>query len=86
MALLNFLTSMARETSMRFNLVNASTNDDAGSQQFDNLGPYVMSNRMSMIAPVKIECLPLSDILSINLTPATQSLREFGGQLQGLCR
>ena len=55
MALLNFLTSMVRETSIRLDLVNASTHVDAGSQQFDNLVPYVMSDRISMMASVKME-------------------------------
>ncbi len=81
MALLNFLTSMARETSMRFDLVNASTHVDAGSQQFEYLGPYVMSDRISVIASIKMEYL-LSDILSINLSPTVRFLRALEGQLQ----
>ena len=72
---------------MRFNLVNASTHVDAGSQQFDNLGPYVMSDRISVIASVKMEYLPcLSDILSINLSPTVRFLRALEGQLQGVSR
>jgi hypothetical protein len=36
-AVLNFLTSMAMEASIRLNFLNASTQEDAGSQQSDNL-------------------------------------------------
>jgi hypothetical protein len=39
MAVLNFLSSMMREASMRTDSLNASTQVDAGSQQFNNLGP-----------------------------------------------
>ena len=45
MAVLNFLSSMMREASMRTDFLNVSTQVDAGSQQFNNLGPYVTSDR-----------------------------------------
>jgi hypothetical protein len=45
---------------MRPDFLNASTQVDAGSQQFDNLGPYVLSDRISMTASAKIEYFPLS--------------------------
>jgi hypothetical protein len=49
---------MMREASMRPDFLNASTQVDAGSQQFDNLGPYVLSDRISMTASAKMEYFP----------------------------
>jgi hypothetical protein len=69
MAVLNFLSSMMREASMRTDFLNVSTQVDAGSQQFNNLGPYVTSDRSSMTASDKMEYLPLSTIVLISLTP-----------------
>ena len=56
MAVLNFLaSSMMMEESIWFDLVSASTHVDAGSQQFENLGPNVTCDKMSATASVKIE-------------------------------
>ena len=65
MTALNFLASMMMEASIWFNLVSIiSTHVETGSQQFDNLGQYVMSNQMSATASVKIVLyLPLSVIV-----------------------
>ena len=64
MAALNFLTSMSMEESIWFDLVSASTHVDAGSQQVENLGPYVTCDKMSATASVKVVVyLPLSAIV-----------------------
>ena len=52
------------EASIWFDLVSTSTRVETGSQQFDNLGQYVMSDRMSATASVKVVVyLPLSAIV-----------------------
>ena len=53
-AALNFRVSMLREASMRPVFFNASTQVSAGSQQFINLGPYVVSKRSNIVAAVII--------------------------------
>jgi hypothetical protein len=53
-AALNFRVPMLREASMRPFFFNASTQVSAGSQQFINLGPYVVSKRSNIAAAVII--------------------------------
>ena len=53
-AALNFRVPMLREASMRPFFFNAFTQVSAGSQQFINLGPYVVSKRSNIVAAVII--------------------------------
>jgi hypothetical protein len=70
MAVLNLLTSM----SMWFDFVSASAHVDAGSQQFENIGPYVTLDKMTATTSVKIVVsLPLSAIV-MGLTLPVHSL------------
>jgi hypothetical protein len=83
-AVLNLLTSTPREASIRFILLIASTHVDAGSQQFENLGPYVTSDRITATASVKIAYWALSAIEYMDFTTPMQFSREIGGRLLGL--
>jgi hypothetical protein len=63
MAVLNFLASLMMEASKWIDLVSTSTHVETGSQQFDNLGQYVMSDQVSAKASLKMVYLPLSAIV-----------------------
>jgi hypothetical protein len=62
-AMLNFRTSKEIEESICPVLLSASTHVAAGSQQFDNQGPYISSARINMTALAKIVYSDCSAIL-----------------------
>jgi hypothetical protein len=67
MAVLNFLASRMMEALIWFNLVSALTHVDRGSQQFDNLGQYVIiaTASVKIVVYLALSCIVMGFTLPV---------------------